>query len=117
MRLTLIAVVALLSSCSAFSQPVSMTSSPKYAELSVRLVHDVPFTGLDGIWTVDNYRFKAHQEHVYVAQGQRSIGYQCQGVLSMDDWAHIQFNFDGGKSYELVCEEKDGQMHVTIQPI
>ena len=86
--------------------PVSMSPSADYASLSIRDAHGKPLDELDGLWYVDKYRFKERQNHIYIAQGQHSVGYQCPGWTSWDDFASVVYRFEAGKSYEVVCEEK-----------
>ena len=106
MRFSLVIALplALASGCSAFLGPVSIVPSSNYASLSFRDSEGKLLGPVDGIWYVDYYRFKTPQNHVYIAQGKRSVGYQCPGWMSSDDFAALQFRFEAGISYEMVCE-------------
>ena len=115
MRFPSVLIVVFLTGCATFSPAVSSGPSPRYATLSFSRVRDLPFYEFDGLWYVDKYRFKTHREVIYVAEGERTIGYQCQGKLSADDWPSLRFQFERGKTYDLVCEIKEGQLHVGIQ--
>src|SRR5690349_2877517 len=106
MRIVLIVTMALASGCSTMLRPASFTPSPKTASLSFRDAEGKPFGTLDGLWYVDTYRFKTPQSHIYIAPGHRAVGYQCPGWVSSDDYASLQYDFEAGRSYEMVCEAK-----------
>ena len=103
MRSLLIFSLALAPGCSAIV-PISTVSSPNTASLLMRDADGMPFEGLDGIWRVDTYQFRAPQVRIYIAPGKHSVGYQCPGTISTDDGASLQYKFEAGRSYELVCE-------------
>jgi len=106
MRCIVLIALIFTSGCSATLRPVSITSSPNYASLSFRDADGKSLGEADGLWFVDNYRFKAPQSRVYIAPGRRSVGYQCPGWMSWDDFASLQYIFEAGKNYEMVCEHQ-----------
>ena len=111
MRAVLLVTAVLASGCSLMLRPASVSPSSNSASLTFRDAHSKPFGELDGIWYVDEYRFKTPQTRIYITPGRRSVGYQCPGWMSMDDFASVQYAFDGGKSYEMVCEDKGPVIH------
>ena len=113
MRSLLVFFLALASGCSAIV-PISTASSPNTASLWMRDADGMPFEGLDGIWRVDRYQLKAPQARIYIASGKHSVGYQCPRTISLDDWASLQYKFEAGRSYELVCEVKGGMVQAVV---
>ena len=92
-------------------RPASLTSSSNSASLSIRDADSKTFGELDGLWYVDTYRFKTPQSRIYIAPGHRAVGYQCPGWMSMDDFPSLQYTFEAGKNYEMVCAAKGPVIH------
>jgi hypothetical protein len=113
MRSLLILALATMSGCAAVI-PVSVTSSPNSASLSLRDVDGKTFGESDGIWRVDAYRFKTPQAHIYISSGKHSVAYQCPRTTSWDDWASLQYEFEAGRSYEMVCEPKGDIVEAVV---
>lgn len=102
----LIAAGLLTMGCTAMLRETSPTPSANYASLSFRAANGSPLGMGDGIWYVDGHDLRKPQSHVYVARGRRVIGYNCPGWVSVDGFVGLQHQFEGGKRYEMVCEEK-----------
>ncbi len=113
MRSLLILTLATLSGCAAVI-PVSVTSSPNTASLSLRDAAGRPFGESDGIWRVDEYRFKTPRTHVYISSGKHSVAYQCPHAMSWDDWVSLQHEFEAGRRYEMVCEPKGDIVEAVV---
>ena len=112
MRITLIIGLAFVSGCSTMLWPASSSPTRNSASLSIRDAEGGAFGALDGLWYVDTYRFKTPQSRIYIAPGQRAVGYQCPGWMSMDDYPSFKYSFEAGKSYEMVCEANGPVIHL-----
>ena len=113
MRIIMIIGLAFVSGCSAMLWPASSNPSRNSASLSIRDAEGKAFGALDGLWYVDTFRFKTLQNRIYIAPGQRAVGYQCPGWMSMDDYPSFKYDFEARKSYEMVCGSKGPVIHLV----
>lgn len=104
--LPLIVCCFLASACTAMLRPVSETPSPNYAELTFRDGTGKQIGPGDGIWYIGGTDFPEPRLHLYVARGKRAVGYQCPGWISVDGYVSLDYEFIGGKSYQMVCQAK-----------
>ena len=104
---TVVAIALLVSSLGATPSNASMSQPAAQAtEASLQYVsgHVIPVGFSYGITAVDGQAPRLDERaSARIASGLRTVGYYCPNESQAAGGAHLNFNFQAGQAYELVC--------------